>query len=136
MRDPSNVIFDALGNKSRFKILNVLAEKPLSVNEISKKTGIEQTNISHNLNMLLKYKIVVYKNSGKRHIYAINYEFKSFIKIVIKDIKKHQDILKKGGLFVFIMLFVLKPIATHEIGQTTLITINMLQPIKNLIFAG
>ncbi|MCL5423933.1 MAG: metalloregulator ArsR/SmtB family transcription factor [Candidatus Marsarchaeota archaeon] len=136
MRDFSNVLFDALGNKSRFKILSALTEKPLSVSELSKKTGIEQTNISHNLNTLLKCKIVIYKNSGKRHIYTINYEFKSFIKIVIKDIKKHQSILKKGGLFVSIMLFVIKPLATYEVGQTTLIFINMLQPIKDLIFAG
>jgi DNA-binding transcriptional ArsR family regulator len=64
--------FANFSNKTRLGILTVLMEKPLSVSEIVKKLGEEQSNVSHNLEHLRKCKILNVKQEGKKRIYSLN----------------------------------------------------------------
>lgn len=100
-------ISDIIGSRSRFRILSAMAHGPLSVTEIVRVTEIEQTNVSHNLKVLLGMKLVGQRIEGKRHEYFIKNEIRPAIMKLISDIKKNEGLLRKGGILAIVayMLF-------------------------------
>lgn len=115
MKDIETIFSDTFGNRSRFKILGVLAKGPQSVTGITKLTGIEQTTISHNLRFLSKSKIVECTVYGRHHIYHINEGFAGFVDGILKDAKRHEKGLKKGGILAILVLLAFRPLLTQEL---------------------
>ena len=69
-----NWFFMNFANQTRMKIITALSNGPLTVNEIVKVTGEEQSNISHNLKMLRNCSIVHSQRKGKTNLYSLNKE--------------------------------------------------------------
>ena len=69
-----SLLFQALSNEYRLKILNVLRNGPKSVGDISKAVGLEQTVVSHNLKCLSFCGLVTNERLGKMRIYSLNLE--------------------------------------------------------------
>lgn len=65
-------IFKALSDQSRRKIIKMLVEKDMSVNEIQKEFNVTQPCISHHLDVLKNAGIVDSKKEGQFTIYSIN----------------------------------------------------------------
>jgi ArsR family transcriptional regulator, arsenate/arsenite/antimonite-responsive transcriptional repressor len=65
-------IFKALADKNRRKILTLLKENDLSVNELLKNFDIGQATLSNHLSILKKVKLVDCKVMGKQRIYRLN----------------------------------------------------------------
>jgi DNA-binding transcriptional ArsR family regulator len=68
------VFFKVLANPTRLAILEVLREKPRSVNEIAKTLKQEQSMISHNLKPLEKCRFIFSERKEKQRIYSLNKE--------------------------------------------------------------
>lgn len=89
-------VFKALGDQNRIRILKMLQEKPMSVNELTKVLGITQPCVSRHLHQL--------KNAGlvedKREALWINYRLSTvaaneYVPILLKHITQwaNQDSL-------------------------------------------
>ncbi len=78
--------FETLANRRRLKIIDLLRIKPMSVSEIVGKSGLEQSNVSHNLKRLEYCGFVAVKPNGKQRIYSLN---KETIKPLMNLIEKH-----------------------------------------------
>jgi DNA-binding transcriptional ArsR family regulator len=64
--------FTNLSNPTRLSTLEMLMEKPMSVNELAEALGQEQSMVSHNLKPLLKCNFVFIQKQGKKTIYSAN----------------------------------------------------------------
>jgi DNA-binding transcriptional ArsR family regulator len=80
--------FEPLANKLRIKIIQELQKKPMTIQELSKKTGAEQSRISHSMNALKKCNHVQTQKKGK---YA---EYKLSSEILTNLNKKHTNIFE------------------------------------------
>ncbi len=69
-----SLLFTALSNECRIRILNVLRSGPRNVSRISEVLRTEQTVISHNLKCLTFCGLVTVERVGKTRIYALNRE--------------------------------------------------------------
>ena len=82
--------FSCLANPTRLATIEILLEKPMSVNEIAIKLGEEQSMISHNLKPLLNCNFIENKKEGKKRVYSLNSEtIQALIKIVKNHAKKY-----------------------------------------------
>lgn len=81
-----NIFFANFANKTKLNIILFLNESPMSVSDIVKKTGMEQSKVSHNLTKLTKCNIVTVKQEGKRRIYSLN---KKTVVPLLDIVKKH-----------------------------------------------
>ena len=61
-------------NRTKSDIINLLRDGPLSVKEITKKIGGEQSKISHSLGDLRGCHILNVRHEGKQRIYSLNEE--------------------------------------------------------------
>ncbi len=68
------LLFQALSNEVRVRILSVLRRGPKNVSEISGALNLEQTVVSHNLRCLAFCGLVFVEQSGKTREYSINRE--------------------------------------------------------------
>jgi DNA-binding transcriptional ArsR family regulator len=66
--------FINLSNPTRLAVLEKLAEKPMSVNELAQLLGQEQSMISHHLKPLLQCNFICIQKQGKKRIYSANHE--------------------------------------------------------------
>jgi ArsR family transcriptional regulator, arsenate/arsenite/antimonite-responsive transcriptional repressor len=74
-------VFKSLADINRRKILTILKDKDLTVNEILPFLGIKQATLSSHLAILRKAGLVEFKISGKQRIYKLNREtLISFVK--------------------------------------------------------
>ncbi len=83
-------VFKALSDESRRKILSMLIEKDMSVNEIAKNFNKTQPCISHHLEVLKNAGIVESRKEGQFSIYSINMSSIQYIInwfIALKDSK-------------------------------------------------
>ena len=78
--------FSNFTNGTKLKIIASLAGGPLTVGEIARINGIEQSNVSHNLSSLLECQIVSCEKDGKRRLYSLN---KKTVYPLLKIAKKH-----------------------------------------------
>lgn len=65
-------IFKALADKNRRKILTLLKDKNLSVNDLLKNFEIGQATLSSHLSILKKANLVECEIMGKQRIYRLN----------------------------------------------------------------
>ncbi len=130
MKDMATVFSDTFGNKSKFKILEALSASSYSVNDIARITGLEQTNVSHNLKQLSDCRIVSQRVKGRSHIYHINGGFSGFVGSVLKSAKKHQRALRGTAVLAFALFLTIKPVLTHEIGPMTESSLSIFSTFK------
>ncbi|MDD5649540.1 MAG: metalloregulator ArsR/SmtB family transcription factor [Candidatus Nanoarchaeia archaeon] len=84
--DSYNSFFMNFANKTKLNIILFLKEGSMSVNEIVKKTGMEQSKVSHNLTRLTKCNIVNVEQKGKQRIYSLN---KKTVEPLLNLVKNH-----------------------------------------------
>jgi len=71
-------IFKAMADTNRRKILTLLKNGEMSVNELLKHFKITQATLSSHLNILKKAKLVESRVFGKKRIYRLNMELLKF----------------------------------------------------------
>jgi len=81
------IFFGNLANPLKIEIITALKQKPLSVQELTKKLNQEQSKISHALRSLKHCSIVKVKQQGKQRIYSLN---KETMLPILKMIDKHE----------------------------------------------
>jgi DNA-binding transcriptional ArsR family regulator len=87
--------FTNLANPTRLAAIELLMDKPMSVNELAQALRQEQSMVSHNLKPLLDCNLISVENQGKKHIYTINCET---IAPIFKAIENHaQKFCPTGG---------------------------------------
>lgn len=73
--------YKIFGDQTRLRILDLLLNKPLCVNEISEKLDVSQSAISHQLKILRLSNLVKTEKNGKKVYYSIS---DNHIKIILK----------------------------------------------------
>lgn len=66
-----SILFKALSNPTRIKILFALKQQPLTVSEITDKLNMTQSAISHQLKELKMARLVSYHKKGRKMIYEL-----------------------------------------------------------------
>ena len=61
----------ALGEDTRVRIVGLLIDQPLDVNEISKRLGVSQYNVSKHLRILREAGLLEVERSGRQRLYAL-----------------------------------------------------------------
>ena len=67
-------LFKIFGDSTRIKIINILFEEELCVNDISKKINVSQSAVSHQLRILKSSKLVKYRKDGNMIYYSLDDE--------------------------------------------------------------
>lgn len=67
-----NTIFKALSDPNRRKILQLLKEKDMHVNQLLEHFSITQASLSHHLEVLRKADLVISEKKGQFVWYSIN----------------------------------------------------------------
>jgi len=81
--------FKTLGNQTRVNILlHLERDGKCNVLTLTKKLGVDQSTISHNLRRLETCKFVTVEPNGQERVYSLN---KATIKPLFKLIKKHAQ---------------------------------------------
>jgi len=62
----------AIGNETRFRILELLIKNPLNVGEITKKIGLSQPTVSQHLKLLKSLRLVSDERKGQEIVYTVN----------------------------------------------------------------
>ena len=65
-------LFKIFGDSTRLKILYVLFESEMCVNDIANLLGMTQSAISHQLRALKQSKLVKYRREGKTVFYSLS----------------------------------------------------------------
>jgi DNA-binding transcriptional ArsR family regulator len=82
--------FRNFSNRTKFRIVMSLKNKPMSVTELAKALGEEQSKISHSLAKLSACNILTVKQSGKKRIYSVNNDtVLPIMNLVEKHVEKH-----------------------------------------------
>ncbi len=77
-------------SSSKFGIIMALRDGPLSVTEIARRIGGEQSAVSHNLAHLSRCHILNVKQDGKQRVYSLNRETAiPMLEIVEKHVRKY-----------------------------------------------
>ena len=80
--------FHALSDPNRHKILELLKQKDLSVNEILSNLNITGASLSHHLNVLKNADLVSSTRKGQKIIYSLNLSvFEEVLNIINKFTK-------------------------------------------------
>ena len=64
-------LYKIFGDSTRIKIINILLNDELCVNEISEKINVSQSAVSHQLRILKSSKLVKYKKEGNLIYYSL-----------------------------------------------------------------
>lgn len=88
------LFFQALSNKTRLDILDLLRNKSCTVNELSEKLNLEQSRVSHALKCLVNCAFVSGKPNGKERIYSINENVEGLFRIVDSHVKNYCEELE------------------------------------------
>lgn len=62
--------FKALGDPTRIRILHLLCEKEMSVNQIADHLNLRQSTVSHQLRFLKNLRLVKYRRAGTTIYYS------------------------------------------------------------------
>ena len=73
MTDACCLLFHALSDRTRQKILELLSKREMSVGEIVKHFQISQPSISHHLDILKRAEMVSSEKRGREVIYRLNH---------------------------------------------------------------
>jgi ArsR family transcriptional regulator, arsenate/arsenite/antimonite-responsive transcriptional repressor len=87
-----NVLFKALGDKTRREILELLKKKDMTAGEIADEFNITKPSISHHLDILKQAKLVSAVKNGQFITYSLNTtEFEELIKWFISISKDKNN---------------------------------------------
>ena len=64
-------LYKIFGDSTRIKIINILIDNELCVNQLSEKTNVSQSAISHQLRILKSSKLVKYRKEGNSIFYSL-----------------------------------------------------------------
>lgn len=64
-------LYKIFGDSTRIKIINILLNNELCVNEISEQINVSQSAVSHQLRILKSSKLVKYKKEGNLIYYSL-----------------------------------------------------------------
>lgn len=64
-------LYKIFGDSTRIKIINILIDNELCVNQISEKANVSQSAISHQLRILKSSKLVKYRKEGNSIFYSL-----------------------------------------------------------------
>lgn len=93
------LFFKAFSNQTRLEIIQLLRKGPLTVNEICKKTGFEQSRVSHNLKCLEQCGFVKITPKGNFRKYELDSEtIVPIVDLFDKHIKKYRKTIKSCGV--------------------------------------
>jgi ArsR family transcriptional regulator len=67
-----NIVFKALNDPTRRKILELLQEKDMTAGEIAENFDISFPSISHHLDLLKQAKLVIAEKEGQFVFYSLN----------------------------------------------------------------
>lgn len=70
------VALRALGEDTRVRIIGLLIDAPLEVNEIGRRLGVSQYNVSKHLRILREAGLLEVEKDGRRHLYALPEEIR------------------------------------------------------------
>ena len=65
-------LFKIFGDSTRIKIINVLLDEELCVNDISKRINVSQSAVSHQLRILKTSKLVKYRKEANMIYYSLD----------------------------------------------------------------
>ncbi|HET6935507.1 MAG TPA: metalloregulator ArsR/SmtB family transcription factor [Candidatus Angelobacter sp.] len=85
--------FRALGNQSRFAIVQLLRERPHYVGEIVDELKMEQSRVSHNLGCLLNCGFVQWEWQGKNKVYRLHPDLIPILSAIDRHITKYAPAL-------------------------------------------
>ncbi|HLH10093.1 MAG TPA: metalloregulator ArsR/SmtB family transcription factor [Terriglobales bacterium] len=85
--------FRALGNQSRFAIVQLLRERPHYVGEIVGELKMEQSRVSHNLGCLLNCGFVQWEWQGKNKVYRLHPDLMPVLSAIDRHIAKYAPAL-------------------------------------------
>lgn len=89
-------LFNGFSDPSRLAILKTLIEDKQSVNEIVKKTGLSQPNVSAHLSCLKECHLVKSKQDGKQVFYSLtNKNIANLLKLGQKILRTSSDNIYK-----------------------------------------
>ncbi|AKL96966.1 transcriptional regulator ArsR family [Clostridium aceticum] len=94
------LIFKALGEGTRIKIIKILSLKPMYVCELEGILGISQPRISQHLKILKHASLVEVEKEGQRAIYSLNKKLietvsNEFIKFLDKPLEELEEFDKE-----------------------------------------
>jgi len=79
-----------LGNPKRMELMLLLMKGPMTVTELMKRSGMEQSTVSHHLKRLKLCQFVKNKANGKERIYSVNEEtIEPLFRLMDKHVKKY-----------------------------------------------
>ena len=82
--------FETVSPLIRWRILELLQKRPMSVTEICNALGEEQSKISHHIKCLSDCHFLDVKKQGKKRIYSLNKEtILPLMKLVGKHVEKY-----------------------------------------------
>lgn len=81
----------ALGDYTRFDILEVLEERPYYVKELAEKLGVSSASLSHHLNLLFQVGFITANIEDRKTYYSIN-------KDAFRELGEKLISISKGGL--------------------------------------
>ena len=64
-------LFKIFGDSTRIKIINILLDEELCVNDIANKINVSQSAVSHQLRILKSSKLVNYRKVGNMIYYSL-----------------------------------------------------------------
>lgn len=67
----TTTIFRVLGEPSRYRIVKLLQNRSLCVNDMCQLLGLPQSNVSHQLKVLRQNRLVSYARQGKMAMYSL-----------------------------------------------------------------
>lgn len=93
------LFFKAIGNKTRFKIVELLRKKGnKTVSQIQQELNLEQTLTSHSLKCLLTCGFVNQKREGKNIIYSLDRQIIQILDKIDAHLKRYETRLKSCGI--------------------------------------
>ncbi len=96
MNKNCHLFFETLGTSLKIDIVLKLKEKPLSVNELSKKLDQERSKVSHALISLLDCGFVRVRKEDKKRIYSLNKDtILPLLDLVERHVKKYCKVCRK-----------------------------------------
>ena len=88
----NSIIFKALGNGTRLKIIEMLMIKEHNVSDLTKISGKDQTTVSRHLANLKEARIISQKRIGRNKIYAIiDSKMKDWLNVTIQNNNKPEE---------------------------------------------
>lgn len=88
--DEMAAFYKVIGDKTRVKILYVLVDGELCVQEIAEKLDMTHSAISHQLSKLRKYRLIKSRREGKEIYYSLDDEHVlEIFKLTLQHLQHH-----------------------------------------------